>query len=264
MIAGPRHFTALAARLRWDPAAIDLDADAAAWAALAPERRARLTALLAGFVVAEEAVAEELAPFGPASGDPETAAAFVAQRGDEERHAALFARIWVDVVAPGGASSGRAAPARALAPPAIVTLFAERLPATAARLAAGETGLAAAVGLYHMVLEGIVLAAGQKALLDDLADGALPGIRTGVELVERDERWHVGFGLRCLLDLEPPPDLIADLLDAGEEAATAWGDAVPAAVRARAGAMHRRRLAAVGLAPRPPAGAPHAAVGSLA
>jgi ribonucleoside-diphosphate reductase beta chain len=264
MIAGPRHFTALAARLRWDPAAIDLGEDAAAWPALDGERRARLTAILAGFVVAEEAVAEELAPFGPASADADTAAAFAAQQGDEERHAALFGRIWGDVVAPGGASSGRAAPAPALAPPAIVTLFAERLPATAARLAAGEAGLADAVGLYHMVLEGIVLAAGQKALLEDLADGALPGIRTGVELVERDERWHVGFGLRCLLDLEPPPDLVADLLDAGEEAVAAWDVAVPAAVRARAGAMHRRRLAAVGLAPRPPAGAPHAAVGSLA
>src|SRR3954452_2744615 len=262
MIAGPRHFTALEARLRWDPAAIGLAADAAAWPALGAKRRGRLTALLAGFVVAEEAVAEELAPFGPASADPDTAAAFAAQQGDEERHAALFGRIWGDVVAPGGPSSGRAAPARALAPAAIVTLFAERLPATAARLAAGEAGLADAVGLYHMVLEGIVLAAGQKALLDDLADGALPGVRAGVELVERDERWHVGFGLRCLLDLAPPPGLIGALLSEGEAAAGAWGDAVPGGVRGRAGARHRRRLAAVGLAPRPPAGAAHAAAGS--
>src|SRR3954471_1945592 len=121
MIAGPRHFTALAARLRWDPAAIGLAADAAAWPALGAKRRGRLTALLAGFVVAEEAVAEELAPFGPASPDPDTAAAFAAQRGDEERHAALFARVWGEVVGPGEP--------HALAPPAIVALFAERLPA---------------------------------------------------------------------------------------------------------------------------------------
>src|SRR3954452_11597196 len=253
MIAGPRHFTALASRLRWDPGAIDLDGDALAWPALAPERRTRLTALLAGFVVAEAAVAEELAPFGPAA-DADTATAFAAQRDDEERHAILFGRIWRDVVAGGEP--------RALAPPGIVELFAERLPLMAARLASGDAGLADGVGLYHMVLEGIVLAAGQRALLDDLADGALPGVRAGVELVERDERWHVGFGLRCLLDLAPPPALIGALLSEGEAAAGAWGDAVPGAVRGRAGARHRRRLAAVGLAPRPPAGAAHAAAGS--
>ena len=46
------------------------------------------------------------------------------------------------------------------------------------------------------------------ALLDDLADGALPGVREGIERVERDERWHVGFGLRCLIEtaaLSGPP-----------------------------------------------------------
>ena len=51
-----------------------------------------------------------------------------------------------------------------------------------------------------MLLEGVVFDAGQQALLDDLADGALPGVREGVERVERDERWHVGFGLRCLVE----------------------------------------------------------------
>ena len=48
-----------------------------------------------------------------------------------------------------------------------------------------------------MLLEGVVFDVGQYALLDDLADGALPGVREGIERVERDERWHVGFGLRA-------------------------------------------------------------------
>src|ERR671934_40998 len=34
MIAAPRHFTALSGRLRWDPAAVDLAADARAWPSL--------------------------------------------------------------------------------------------------------------------------------------------------------------------------------------------------------------------------------------
>ena len=66
-----------------------------------------------------------------------------------------------------------------------------------------------------MLLEGVVFDAGQHALLDDLADGALPGVREGVERVERDERWHVGFGLRCLIETQPSAELLDDLLDAG-------------------------------------------------
>jgi ribonucleoside-diphosphate reductase beta chain len=81
-----------------------------------------------------------------------------------------------------------------------------------------------------MLLEGVVFDAGQHALLDDLADGALPGVREGVERVERDERWHVGFGLRCLIETEPDTDLLDDLLRRAGEAAAAWGAAVPAAM----------------------------------
>ena len=85
----------------------------------------------------------------------------------------------------------------------MLELFEERLPAMAAELAAGAAGLAEGVSLYHMLLEGVVFDAGQHALLDDLADGALPGVREGIERVERDERWHVGFGLRCLIETQP-------------------------------------------------------------
>ena len=34
----------------------------------------------------------------------------------------------------------------------------------------------------------------------NLDDDRLPGLREGMELVLRDERWHVGFGTRCLAD----------------------------------------------------------------
>ena len=50
-----------------------------------------------------------------------------------------------------------------------------------------------------MILEGVVFTAGQLALLD-LLDDRLPGLQRGTELVLRDERWHVGFGARCLAD----------------------------------------------------------------
>src|SRR5947207_3007589 len=56
-------YSQIVARLQWDPAAIDLTADARAWPGLPEARRRRLTTLLAGFRVAEDAVAQHLVPF---------------------------------------------------------------------------------------------------------------------------------------------------------------------------------------------------------
>jgi ribonucleoside-diphosphate reductase beta chain len=263
MIAGPRHYAALARTLRWDAGELKLEPDARAWAELPRPRRDRLAALLCGFCVAETSVAQALTPFAAAASDRYAAAVFEAQRVDEERHATLFDRIAREVVRlPGRTGPDRRAAARAQAEPALVDLFEVRLPMLAANLASRKAALAEAVGLYHMILEGIVLSAGQHALLVDLADDALPGIRTGLRLVERDERWHVGFGLRCLLDLAAGPELIAALVRESQAAAQAWGDAVPIEVRERVVAMHHRRMAAVGLPARPAPAQP--AIGSAA
>jgi ribonucleoside-diphosphate reductase beta chain len=104
------------------------------------------------------------------------------------------------------------------------------------------------------VLEGAVFAAGQRALLEDLEDGALPGTREGVARVELDERWHVGFGVRCLTELRGKGELrLDDLLARATESATRWGDVVPAATREYAVALCRRRLAVAGLVEAQPA-----------
>jgi ribonucleoside-diphosphate reductase beta chain len=93
-----------------------------------------------------------------------------------------------------------------------------------------------------MLLEGVVFDAGQHALLDDLADGTLPGVREGVERTERDERWHVGFGLRCLIETKPTAELLDDLLQRAAKAAAVWGDAVPAAIREESARKVAHRL----------------------
>jgi ribonucleoside-diphosphate reductase beta chain len=249
----PNFFSRLVARLQWNPGAIDLTADARAWPELPDERRRRLTTLLAGFCVAEEAVAEHLTPFASvarestmASQESLMAWVFFLQRRDEQRHARLFDRIGEEVLGlPGATPAERRAAARDDVPPAMLELFEERLPAMAAELAEGRAGLGEGVGLYHMLLEGVVFDAGQNALLDDLADDVLPGIREGVERVERDERWHVGFGLRCLIESRPSPDLLDELLGRADEAAEAWGDAVPRATREQSARRmaHRLRVA---------------------
>ncbi len=251
----PNFFSKLVARLQWNPSAIDLAPDARAWPRLPDERRRRLKTLLAGFRIGDDLVSEHIAPFADAarletlaSQESLMAWVFFLQRRDEERHAVLFDRIAAEVLGlPGATPAERRAAARAEAPPAMLELFEERLPAMAAEIAAGRKGLSEGVSLYHMLLEGVVFDAGQHTLLDDLADGALPGVYEGVRRVELDERWHIGFGLRCLIETQPSREQLEDLLARAEEAAEVWGDAVPAAMRRDCAQKVAHRLHVAGL-----------------
>ena len=251
----PSFFSKVVARLQWNPAAIDLTPDARAWPELPAERRRRLMTLLAGFCVAEDAVSEHITPFADAAREATLASqeslmawVFYLQRRDEDRHAQFFDRIAAEVLGlPGDTPAERRAAARAHVPDAVLGLFEVRLPAMAAELTGGRAGLGEGVALYHMVLEGIIFDAAHHAVRHDLADGALPGVRDGVRRVELDERWHIGFGLRCLVEAQPSRDLLDDLLARAEDATDAWGDAIPPATREHIADICHHRLAAVGL-----------------
>ncbi len=222
----PSFFSRVVARLQWDASSIDLVPDAGAWPELPDERRERLTTLLAGFRVAEDAVAEHLTPFGEAANNSLVAWVLFLQRRDEQRHAMFFDRIAAEVLElPGDTQDERRDAAREHAPAGVLELFEERCPRWPASSRRAAPASSDGIGLYHMILEGIVLAAGQHALLADLEDDALPGVREGVQRVELDERWHIGFGLRCLIEAQPSAEVVDDILATAEEAAAAWGDA---------------------------------------
>jgi ribonucleoside-diphosphate reductase beta chain len=173
---------------------------------------------------------------------------FFLQRRDEDRHARFVDRVAAEVLGlPGDTPAERREAAKVHAPPGVVELFEARLPETATELAAGRTGLAEGVALYHMLLEGVVFLAGQHALLEDLDDGALPGVREGFERIQADERWHVGFGLRCLIECQPSRELLDEVLARSEDATGAWGDVLPASTREFMADLPHHRLAAVGL-----------------
>jgi ribonucleoside-diphosphate reductase beta chain len=251
----PKFFSKVVARLQWNPAAIDLTEDARAWPELPDERRDRLMTLLAGFRVAEDAVSEHITPFADVAREADLASheslmawVFFLQRRDEDRHAQWFDRIAAEVLGlPGDTPAERREAARPHVPAAVLELFEVRLPAMAAELSAGRAGLGEGVALYHMVLEGIIFDAAHHVLRTDLADGALPGVREGVERVELDERWHIGFGLRCLVEAQPSRDSLDELLARADEAAAAWGDAVPEETREYIADACHHRLVAVGL-----------------
>ena len=250
MIADYPHFLVLAQRAQWDEADVDLRPDAAAWPGLAPGERERLERLVAGVCIGEAAVAEHLGPFGAAARDPDAVRCFAAQERDEHRHSVFFDRVARDVLrTPGATPAERRAALRPLLAPAFVELFEVRLPAAAGALTGGGAGLERAVGLYHMILEGVVFTAGQLALLEALDEHPeLTGLREGTERVLRDERWHVGFGGRCLQDHGLAPGEIDDVVREGEEAALAWVEATGGEQAEKVVAMLHRRMRAVGRA----------------
>ena len=231
------HFLGIAARIEWDADAINLAGDAARWPELNPARHERVIAFTAAFALAEERVALDLEPFAAAATSPEMAACFRAQARDEARHARFFDRYAREVLRT-DELGGHVAPDFA-------ELFEERLGAAARALASGRLSLADAVTLYHLVLEGVVFTAGQNALLAELrAIGDLPGLCEGMERVVADERWHIGFGVRILRDDSGGRVVASD----AEEAIGVWGSLLPAAERDATLRLHRRRLAAAGLA----------------
>jgi ribonucleoside-diphosphate reductase beta chain len=247
MINSYDHFVLLAESLQWDEATLDFGPDQAAWPALGDTERARVLGLIAGFCIAESAVSEHIEPFAAAASNEWMAACFRAQARDEHRHARFFDRVAAEIAAvPGAGPAARLDVLRTLVGTGLVALFEERLPATARSLAEDHGGLIAAVGLYHMVLEGVVLLAGQNTLLDTLGQlsAPLPGIRRGAELVLRDERWHMGFGTRLVQAAHLSADEVRELLALGQAAAGAWGDLVSPGAAERAARIHQRRLRA--------------------
>jgi ribonucleoside-diphosphate reductase beta chain len=256
---------AISARGAWDPASFDLAPDRARWPALPESVRARFVGLVAGFVVGEEAVAEHLPPFSAASADPGLRACLDAQAVEEERHADAARRVWAALAGsgplPGGPRDARER--RGLggaevvvpdpaphAPPALVALFRERLPAAAA--AAGED-LTGAVALYHGLLEGVVFLAGQRAVRALAEEHGLTGVAGVFARIERDERWHVALGARVLVDAPDGATVAARLPSEARAAADAWGRLVDEGVRDAVVAAVTRRLHATGLLERPTA-----------
>ncbi|MEJ8278069.1 ribonucleotide-diphosphate reductase subunit beta [Pseudonocardia spirodelae] len=250
MIAGYDHFVQLAESLQWDETELDLGPDREAWPRLGDDEAATVRGLVAGFCIAEASVAGQLGSYQSAAADDTMQAAFRAQARDEARHARFFDLVAEVVLqVPGDSPAARQDVLRRDVSAELVDLFEHRLPATARRLAEDHSGLTGAVGLYHMVIEGVVLLAGQHAMLHALEglSSPLPGLRRGTELVLRDERWHIGFGSRVVQSAELGGEEADALLEQGETASKVWGRLITDDAIALAVKQHRRRLKAAGI-----------------
>ena len=207
-------------RGNWQATEIDLSEDARQWQEVFTdfEREAALWNY-ALFFWGEDAVADGLSPYIDAAPLEEQKYFLATQQVDEARHAVFFGRFMHEVAGIGGADIGSRL---AAIEPRLTWGFKQvfgRLETMCEELRRKPTrpNLAAAVTLYHMVIEATLAQPGQHFITSYLEERQImPGFRLGMEKVAQDEQRHIGFGVKLLADLcREDPDCrwaVADML----------------------------------------------------
>ena len=172
------------------------------------------------FFWGEDAVADNLSPYIDAAPREEQKYFLTTQQVDEARHAVFFKRFMQEVC---GIGDGTMASGLQAIKPQLTSGFRkifDRLDVMADELRADRSPakLAAAVTLYHVVIEAALAQPGQHFICGYLQErDVLPAFRQGMENIAADEQRHIGFGVKLLADLnrEDPvgvPKAVAKLL----------------------------------------------------
>ena len=172
------------------------------------------------FFWGEDAVADNLSPYIDAAPLEEQKYFLTTQQVDEARHAVFFKRFMHEVV---GIGDGSAAGGLEAIKPQLTVGFRkifDRLDTMAEELRKDRSRakLAAAVTLYHVVIEASLAQPGQHFICSYLEErDQLPAFREGMQNIATDEQRHIGFGVKLLADLnrEDPvgvPEAVAGLL----------------------------------------------------
>ena len=156
------------------------------------------------FFWGEDAVADNLSPYIDAAPLEEQKYFLTTQQVDEARHAVFFKRFMQEVC---GIGSGSMASGLQSIKPSLTPGFRkifDRLDLMADELRADRSPakLAAAVTLYHVVIEAALAQPGQHFIYGYLERrDQLPAFREGMKNIAADEQRHIGFGVKLLADL---------------------------------------------------------------
>ncbi|MDQ4072091.1 MAG: ribonucleotide-diphosphate reductase subunit beta [Actinomycetota bacterium] len=204
----------------WRASELDFERDRRQWETDFSEfeRRAALWNY-ALFFWGEDAVTDGLSPYIEAAPLEEQKYFLATQQADEARHAVFFARFMHEVAGIGDGSVGAGlTEIRPQLTWGFERVFG-RLEATSEELRRDPSvpRLAAAVALYHVVIEAALAQTGQHFITGYLAErDLLPGFRDGMENVAADEQRHIGFGVKLLSDLREMdgdvPHAVAEML----------------------------------------------------
>lgn len=208
-------------RGNWSATELDFSEDARQWREEFTdfERQAALWNYCL-FFWGEDAVADNLSPYIDAAPLEEQKYFLATQQVDEARHAVFFKRFMQEVC---GVGNGSMASGLEAIKPQLTSGFRkifDRLDTMGDELRADRSPakLAAAVTLYHVVIEASLAQPGQHFICGYLQErDKLPAFREGMENIAADEQRHIGFGVKLLADLnrEDPvrvPKAVAGLL----------------------------------------------------
>lgn len=186
------------------------------------ERRAALWNY-AMFFHGEDSVADNLSPYIDAAPREEQKYFLATQQVDEARHAVFFGRFMKEVVETGDTIAASLEATRPELTWGFRKVF-ERLDRMADELRRDRSRpkFAAAITLYHLVIEATLAQPGQHFIERYLKDrDLLPGFRSGMANVSLDEQRHIGFGVKVL------SELIADDPDCREAALELLREVLP-------------------------------------
>lgn len=192
-------------RGNWSATELDFSEDARQWREQFSdfERKAALWNY-ALFFWGEDAVADNLSPYIDAAPLEEQKYFLATQQVDEARHAIFFKRFMHEVCGIGDGSTGSALAAiKPQLSPGFRKIF-ERLDSMAVELRRDRSKpkLAAAVTLYHVIVEATLAQPGQHMICSYLEErDLLPAFRQGMANIAADEQRHIGFGVKLLADL---------------------------------------------------------------
>ena len=156
------------------------------------------------FFWGEDAVTDGLSPYIDAAPTEEQKYFLATQQVDEARHAVFFNRFMHEVCDLGdGTVSGGLEAIRPQLTWGFRQVF-DRLDRMADELREDPSlpRLAAAITLYHVVIEATLAQPGQHFITSYLHDrDLLPGFREGMDRIAQDEQRHIAFGVKLLSDL---------------------------------------------------------------
>jgi ribonucleoside-diphosphate reductase beta chain len=193
-------------RQQWKASEIDFQVDIQQWQATSEEDRTLQIYGLAAFFQGEASVTDTLSPYITAMPDEEMRLFLTTQQVDEARHTVFFSRFFQEVL---GVDKGKMedtlTEVRQYMNPELQYILIDSLKDTGERLRLEPSNLALlveGVTLYHVIIEGTMALAGQRAILENYRQADIfPGFRGGFTAVARDESRHVVFGVKFLREM---------------------------------------------------------------